>query len=225
MKKIFVPSLFALLSVGAQAEGYVGASIGRGKLPFDCAQDAVSCKQSVNVFKLYAGTRLKESHQINLGVGRIDALEVGFLRTNGKAAETRMVEQTYYLIDPDDPFNNGPATRMAPTRRLVSLDALVVAPVLRIDVMSGVDVFVKAGAAIVTSSVKTTILEPKTNPKGEVSLKSESQTKLKPYLAAGASYTVMPGVKVVGSADWFSYSVEGVSGTARALSLGAEVAF
>ena len=67
--------------------------------------------------------------------------------------------------------------------------------------------------------------EPKTNPKGEVSLKSESQTKLKPYLAAGASYTVMPGVKVVGSADWFSYSVEGVSGTARALSLGAEVAF
>jgi len=227
MKKIFVMGALAVAAVGAQADGYVGASVGRGKLPFDCEQ-GTSCKQRVNVFKIYAGTRLKEARQLDLGIGRIDALEVGFLRTNGKATETRMEEQEYNVIvkDPADPTNtiNDVFTRTAPARRLVSLDALVFAPVLRVNVMTDVDLFVKAGAAVVTATVKTTKTATTEVPK-EVSVKSESQTKLKPYLALGASYAVTSGVKVFGATDWFPYSVEGVSGTVRAFSLGAEMAF
>lgn len=227
MKKIFVMSVLAAAAAGAHAEGYVGASVGRGKLPFDCEQDA-TCKQRVNVFKIYAGTRLKEARQIDVGIGRIDALEVGYLRTNGKATETRMEEQQYNVIikDPSDPTNtiNDVLTRTAPARRLVSLDALVLAPVLRVNVMSDVDLFVKAGAAIVTATVRTTKTATTAEPT-EIGVKSDSQTKLKPYVALGASYAVMSGIKVFGSADWFSYSVEGVSGTARVFSLGAEMAF
>lgn len=215
MKKIFVSTLLVAMATGAQAEGYVGASIGRGKLPFDCASDASSCKQSVNVFKLYAGTRLKEARQLDLGVGRVDALEVGFLRSASKSTETRTVEQTYIIIDPVN--GNTVTTRMVPQRRLVSMDALLLSPVLHVGVAQDLDLFLKAGAAIVTSTVKSTL--------NDVSIKSESQTKLKPYVAVGASYSVTPGVKVFGSADWVPFSVEGVSGTARALSLGAEMAF
>lgn len=214
MKKIIVSTLLAAVAAGAQADGYVGASIGRGKLPFDCASDA-SCKDSVNVFKLYAGTRLKESRQLDLGVGRLDALEVGFMRSASKSTETRTVEQTYIIIDPIN--GNTVTTRMVPQRRLVSMDALLLSPVLHVGVMQDVDLFVKAGAAIVTSTVKSTL--------NDVSIKSESQTKLKPYVALGASYGVAPGFKVFGSADWVPFSVEGVSGTARAISLGAEMAF
>lgn len=214
MKNFFVSTLLVAVSFGAQAEGYVGASIGRGKLPFDCASDA-SCKQSVNVFKLYAGTRLKESRQLDLGIGRLDAVEVGFMRSASKSTETRTVEQTYIIIDPIN--GNTVTTRMVPQRRLVSMDALLLAPVLHVGVTQGVDAFVKAGAAIVTSTVKSTL--------NDVSIKSESQTKLKPYVGLGASYAVARNLKVFGAADWVPFSVEGVSGTARALSLGAEMAF
>lgn len=227
MKKIYVMSLLAVAAAAAHAEGYVGASVGRGKLPFDCQQDA-TCKQRVNVFKIYAGTRLKDSRQIDLGVGRVDALEVGYLRNYGRATETRMEEQQYNVIvrDPSDPTNttNDVFTRTAPARRLVSLDALLLAPVLRVNVMPDVDLFVKAGAAIVTATVKTTKTATTAEPT-EVSVKSDSQTKLKPYVALGASYAVTSGIKVFGSADWLPYSVEGINGTARAFSLGAELAF
>jgi len=214
MKKIFVSSLLVALSAAAQAEGYIGTSIGRGKLPFDCAEGA-SCKQSVNVFKLYAGTRLKEASQIDIGFGRIDAVEVAYLRNNSKATQTTMVDQVYLYNDPD----NGPTylTRNVPSRRLVSLDALVLAPVLHIGITKEAEVFVKAGAAVVTGTVKSTL--------NGVSMKSNSDTKLKPYLALGASYSVTPGVKVFGSSDWFRYSADDVNGVARAFSVGAEVAF
>lgn len=232
MKKIFVMCALAAGVAGAQADGYVGASVGRGKLPFDCAQDA-NCKQRVNVFKLYAGTRLKDSRQIDVGIGRIDALEVGFIRTNGKATETRMVSQQYVesYPDPSDPSQTivNVLDRTVPARRLVSVDALILAPVLRVNLMSDVDLFVKAGAAIVSATVKTmttasTESAPEASPR-EVSLRSNTQTKLKPYLAFGASYAVTPTVKVVGSADWMPFSVDAVSGNARAFSLGAEMAF
>jgi hypothetical protein len=224
MKKIFVLSLLAVSSAGALAEGYAGASVGRGKLPFNCAQGA-SCDQSVNMFKLYAGVRLKETSQIDLGIGRIDAVEVAYLRTNGKASENAMVDQGYYYyyIDPADPdnnnFNNGwtVGTRSVPSVRLLSLDTLVLAPVLNIGVTPDVGLFFKAGFALVTSSVKSTL--------NGVSLGNESATKLKPYVGFGASYRVLDGVKVFGSSDWFQYSADGLSGTARTLNLGAEMIF
>ena len=232
MKKFYVMCALAALVSSAQADGYVGASVGRGKLPFDCAQEA-NCKQRVNVFKLYAGTRLKDARQLDLGIGRIDALEVGFMRTNGKATETRMVTQQFveYYPDPGDPTQTivNVLDRTVPARRLVSVDALVLAPVLHVNLTRDVDLFVKAGAAIVSATVKTTTTAstetgPDAKPR-EVSLQSNTRTKLKPYLAFGASYAVASDVKVFGSADWVPYSVDAVSGTARVISLGAEMAF
>lgn len=214
MKKLFVFGALAALSASALAEGYVGASVGRGKLPFSCAEGA-NCKQTVNVFKLYAGTRLKEANRVDLGVGRIDSIEVAFLRNTNKATETTIVEQTYFFNDPI----NGPSVlvRDVPSRRLLSLDALVLAPVLNFGVADNTSLFVKAGAAVVTATIKSTL--------NGVSMKSESKTKLQPYVGFGASYNVVPSVKVFGASDWFRYSTEGASGTARALSVGAEVAF
>jgi hypothetical protein len=214
MKKIFVLSLLAVSSAGALAEGYAGASVGRGKLPFNCAQGA-SCDQSVNMFKLYAGVRLKETSQIDLGIGRIDAVEVAYLRTNGKASENSVVDKTYFFYDPDlgPTFPNHSVSSI----RQVSLDALLLAPVLNIGVAPDVGLFFKAGVALVTSSVKSSL--------DGVSLKNESATKLKPYVGFGASYRVLDGVKVFGSSDWFQYSADGLGGTARTLNLGAEMTF
>lgn len=214
MKKSFVFGALVALSMGAQAEGYVGASVGRGKLPFNCA-DGAECKQSVNVFKLYAGTRLKESNRIDFGVGRLDSLEMAFVRNTGKASETKIVEQTYFFNDPV----NGPSVlvRNVPSRRLLSLDALVFTPVMNFDVAQNTSLFVKAGAAVVTATIKSTL--------NGTSIKSESKTKLQPYVGFGAAYNVMPNVKLFGASDWFRYSADGESGTARALSLGAEMAF
>lgn len=214
MKKIFMSTLLMAGAMSAQADGYVGASLGRGKLPFDCAQDA-TCKQSVNVFKIYAGTRLKEASQLRLGPVQVDALEVGFVKTGSKASETSIVEQSYIIIDPIN--GNTVTTRMVPQIRQVSLDALVFTPVLHMPLSKEFDVFVKPGAALITATMKTTL--------NGVSQRSESELKLKPYVSFGASYAVTPGVRVFGSSDWFPYSVEGVHGVSRALNLGAEVSF
>lgn len=216
MKKIFVSSLLAALSIGAQAEGYIGASVGRGKMSLNCAEGA-SCRQSVNIFKLYAGTRLNESHRINIGAARIDALEVAYMRSNGGVSETSMVDQQYLGEDPDF---GGPAVlvRTVPARRLVSLDALVLAPVLTVEVAPHIDAFAKAGFALVTGTVESTL--------NGVSYGGHSSTRLKPYIGFGASATVVPNrVKLLGSFDWLKYGTGEVSGAVRTINFGTEVSF
>lgn len=215
MNKIFAASLVLAFSGLAQAEGYVGASVGSGRLPFDCASDA-KCKQSVAILKLYAGTRLKPAHQIDLGgLARLDAVEVGYVRNASDARETRTVDQKYLFNDPV----NGPTflTRAVPSRRLVSMDAVLLTPVLRLGLQPDVDLFFKAGAAVVTTTVESTL--------NDVRQKSESRTRVKPYVSLGASIQALPNVKVLGSIDAFTYGVGEVSGTISSFNLGAEMAF
>lgn len=214
MSKIVFSVVLLTLSAGAQADGYAGASVGRGKLPVDCVRGAV-CEQNVNFFKLYAGARLSDASTLNMLGGKVDALEVAFVRHAGKASVTKKVDQEYLFDDPD----NGPTylIRSVPFRRAVSVDALIVAPVFHISPFRDVEIFFKPGVAMVTSTVKTTL--------NGISQKSESQNKLTPHLSLGASYSLMPAVKVFGSSDWFRYGVEDLGGTTRAFSLGAEVAF
>lgn len=214
MKKIFVTTMLLAGAVGAQADGYVGATVGRGKLAFDCAQDA-TCKKSINVFKLYAGTRLKEASQFDLGIAKVDALEVAFQRSGSKGAENKTVEQSYLIIDPDN--GNTVSTRMVLQRRLVSYDALVLAPVVRMGLTREIDLFVKPGAAIVSTTVRTIV--------NDVGQQSETQTKLKPYVSLGASLLVAGNFRVIGAFDWMPVSVGNVTGSTHSFNLGAEASF
>lgn len=215
MKKILVTTVLLAGAAGAQADGYIGATVGRGKLAFDCAQDA-TCKQSINVFKLYAGTRLKEASQLDLGIAKIDALEVGYQRSGSKAVETKIVEQNYLLIDPDN--GNTASVRMVPQRRLVSYDALVLAPVVRASLTREIDLFIKPGAAVVSTTVRTVI--------NGVGQQSETQTKLKPYLSVGGSVAIAGNVRMVGAFDWMPVSSVGsVTGSTHSFNLGAEASF
>lgn len=214
MKKlILMGGLLAFSAVAAQAEGYIGSSLGRGKMSLDCEQGA-SCKESANVFKLYAGTKLSESAQLDLGVARLDGFEVAYVRTINDAQSLRSVKQQG-LVEGEYLPDNGIVD--VPMRQRFSVDAIVMAPVLHAHLTSDLQIFIKPGLGVVTATINTDV--------NGTSTRSDSSIRVKPYVALGLDYAVTKGVKIVGSAEWLGYAVQGESGTLRSVNLGAQVDF
>ena len=219
-KMILMGSMFAFSAVAAQAEGYIGASLGRGKMSLDCEQGA-SCKESANVFKLYAATKLSEPSQLDLGIARLDGFEVAYVRTVNNALKLRTVQQQGIVLVPSE-FEGDPPVEAnglvnVPMRQRFSVDAIVMAPVLHAQLTNDLRIFVKPGLGVVTATIDTDV-------NGQ-STRSDSSIRVKPYIAFGVDYAVAEGVKIFGSAEWLGYAVQGGSGTLRSVNMGAQVDF
>jgi hypothetical protein len=211
MKKYIASMALSVLSAVAVAGGYVGASVGKGKISYSCNEN-LNCKHSDNVFKIYAGTRLKDADKIDLaGFAVVDALEVAYLKTS-KVSSTGAVSMMYNDTDANDVLTKDVAVRYR-----IGLDALIFAPVIRVQVDSDASVFSKVGLGIVSSTLSND-LDGRSN-------KSETANKFKPYIAFGADYRVVESLKVFGMLDFLPYEVNGVKGTARSLAVGAEYSY
>ncbi len=217
MKNIVLFGAMAILSTAVNAGGYAGVSMGRGKLPIDCAGG--SCKDSVNVFKLYAGTRFSAPQQIDLGIATIDGLEVSYMKSQGATRTVSEPTKIKGLVLDEFGSDLIPAVIdvNVPFRQKLSVDALTIAPVIRVPLAAGMAVFAKPGVALVTAT-----LDSEWDGRSQ---RSDSATKVKPYLAVGLEYEVYKGVALQGAFDWMGYKVSKQSGALRSFSLGAQVAF
>lgn len=219
MKYIAAAAILAIMSGSVHANGYVGMNFGRGKLPIKCPSGGDNCKDRVDVFKLYAGTRLGPERQIDFGVARLDGVEVAYARSKEARMSTSSPGQVVALVENEfGDLENVVLDTNFPFKQRLSLDALILAPVLSVSVpVPGLRFFAKPGIAIVTATV-----DSEWNGKSQ---RSDSSTKAKPYLSVGVEYEVIKGVALQGAVDWMRYAVENQSGTQRSFNIGAQVSF
>ena len=85
-KKIVAIALLSGVTVAAYSQGYVGALRSFTRVAFDCP-DLADCKHSGQGWKIYGGNRLSPSSVIDFGVGKIDSVEVSYLRFGGVTSQ------------------------------------------------------------------------------------------------------------------------------------------
>lgn len=239
MKKTAVVGMIALLGSAAHADGYLGASVGRGKVSVDCAAGE-TCSDRVSVFKLYAGTRIHEGARIDIGV------EAAYLRTvNEVQRRSTTLRQGLVGTPPEfegDPWTTASSLGSVPFRQDFSIDAIVIAPVFTFKVTPKFNMFVKPGVGLVTTTLKNRVENVVVaNPDSEDfrysrggSERSDSEFQVQPYISLGVDFAVLPTLKIVGSFDYLGYKSKGEnaareirkeSGSLKNLNVGAQYQF
>lgn len=209
MKKIIVAFSFCLSSAATFAQGYVGAVAALTSIGLDCSGQTNCDKRGFGV-KFYAGSKLSASNQIDLGIGKVDAVEVGVINF-GKASSQFTAGYTY-----EDPvLGLTPATRVV--HQVATANALTAAVVLNAPVTTDFALSARLGGAYVSSTVKKYV-----EGAGDGSVTS---TKLKPYVGFSASYNIVDSIKLIGSYDATRYDVLGHQSWLSLLGLGAEMSF
>ena len=206
MKKVFVASSLMAACVSAMSQGYAGAVYALSRIDGAC-QGQETCDHRGRAVRAYFGANLSASNQIDLGIGKVAAVDFGLMNF-GKGGSTG---QGTYTVD----VNAGPIT--VPTQRSTTANALTFAVASVFPFGGGVSGVVRTGAAYVSSTVRYYV--------NGVENGSETATKLKPYIGLGLEVDVVDNVKIVGAFDWTKFDVAGSSSSLRSIGLGAQVGF
>lgn len=217
MKKFLLAGLMFAVACSAFADGYVGVVRSKGKIAYKC-NDSLSCKDSAELLRAYAGTKLSAENQVDIGVAKLDSIEIGYFR-GVKPSARGLVTQAYWdpvddvYIPPSDPAN----TNYVPVKFTIGFDALTVAGVVRANLADDFGLAVRVGVAYVTATKKFDYA-------GQSS-KASSASKFKPYLGVSLDYNVLDRLKLLGVVDISQYEVDGTKGAIRAVGIGAEYAY
>ena len=209
MKKYFIAVGLLSASSWVCAQGYVGAVVALTKLQNSCVESYKCNDSRGHGFKIFGGTRFNADEQLSLGGVGFSRIEVAAMRF-GKQASTGTAATT--VISGGNPV---PATLAAKSE--VSADALVVAAGMDWRLSRQLVAVGKVGLAYVTGTLSSSL--------GGVSNGSVSNNAIRPYLGLAMEIEVLPNVQVQGGFDWTRYSVDGRSGSATQLGLGAAVSF
>ncbi len=209
MKRFVAFSLLSVFVFSAYSQGYVGAVRSLSNIDFHCSDD-VDCHKSGQAWRFYGGMRLAPGAAIDLGVGRIDAIEVAYMRFgSARSGGTRTVS----VFD----VNLGIVDVVKDVAYKAQADALSASLVARFPVVDDLNVLGRLGVAYVSSTLRTDV--------GGMSDTSQTATKLKPYAGLGVEYEIPSVMKIIGSIDWTRYDVAGRSGSMRMIGVGAETSF
>ncbi len=200
MKRVLTLCASVLACSAASAEGYAGAVVALSRVEFGCTS-GYSCDYKGHGGKLYAGTQLSANHSVDLGVGKLDALEFAYLKFGGARGN----------LDVPDPFNPQSYNESALS------DAVAVAGVAHFPVVDQFAIVAKLGLAYVSSTVRTA--------QNGKSLGETTENHVQPYGALGLEYAIPNVVKIVGSLDMTRYKVGSRKGNARMIGIGAETNF
>lgn len=209
MKRIVVAAMMAGLCSAASAQGYAGAVASLSRLDFGCTNGS-ACDEKGMGFKLYAGTKLSPARTLNFGIGAVDAIEMSYLKF-GKGKTKGSTEIDFFEDGSIFPFP-------VDTTETALADALTVAAVAHVPIIA--DQFLVAGrlgVAYVSSTLRRTL--------DNKSAGGKTSSSFQPYAGLGLEFVIPNVVKIVGSADWTKYEVDGRRGTARLIGLGAEKEF
>lgn len=208
-KAVLLASLLAATS-WASAQGYVGAVAALSRLSDGCTESYRCSGTQAKGFKVFAGTRLPQGQGLDLGVGQVNRVEVSAMRFG-------RVNSRSNITVPDLNEDFDPIDREVTVSDQVRADALTVAAVAEFPVMDQFSLVAKLGVAYVTSTVKFT--------QDGAGMGSKSQNSIRPYAGVGVEVTVPGDIRVMGTVDWTRYAVDGRSGSATQLGLGASVSF
>lgn len=211
MKFLLTTSFLALASSAALADGgYVGAVLALTKVQAGCPA-GFDCDRSAMGGQLYGGTRLKPNQVLDLGVGSVNAVQVGFLRSGDqKSNGTGIVSRNNITL-------GGPEDVTVPATETVQASAIYAALVANFPVVTDLNLSARLGLAYVTSTLNKGL--------DGLSNAGESAAKLKPYFGLGADYQVGNGFSLVASLDVTRYDVSGRQGNITAFGLGAQKGF
>jgi len=218
MKKTLIFLTMSVVGSVALADGYIGAVVAKGAMNYKCS-DGLACKDRADIFKMYAGSRIDAVNQIDSGVGKVDSVEIGYLRAKKPQATGY---QGISYSDPGStgvvlPSPNDPNAVVVPVKYQISADMLTLAAVAHIPVEEDLVVGVKAGLAYVSATLKKEFNGASNN--------SMTASKFKPYVGLDVQYKVLDGLKVVGAVDLTQYDVNGTKGSIKSFGLGAEYAY
>jgi opacity protein-like surface antigen len=199
MKRVLALAALSLVSVAACAEGYVGAVLALTRVEAGCPS-GYTCNFRGHGGKLYAGTKLSADRAVDFSFGKIDAIEVSYLKFGGTKAD----------LPPPDAFNPG-------LHESTVTDAIAVSAVAHVPVADQFSVVGKLGLAYVSSTIR--------GAQDTTSLGGVSENHLKPYIALGLEYDIPNVVKIVGSMDLTGYQTTGRRGPATMIGIGAETNF
>lgn len=196
----------------AHAQGYVSAVAALTRLSDSCTPGLSDCDDSkVAGFRISAGTELPKGQQLDLGIGRVSRIEVSAMRF-GRANHrgTTVVRVT-------NPNTFFPESQNVPAKDEVSATALAVAAVAEFPVIADLSLTARLGVAYVRGTV-TRYVDGLRNG-------SSSDNAIRPYAGIGLEYSILPQVRLQSGFDWTRYNVDGRSGSATQLGLGAAVSF
>jgi opacity protein-like surface antigen len=209
MKKIMVAALLSAGVSGVFAQDYVGALVALTKIREGCVAGATSCGNKPLGFKVYAGAKYSDADSWNIGIGRIDTLEVGAVqfgsRVNSWPTTIRVLQGSTVV------------QRVATAKSSVSARAMYFAGGAHIPLISDLTFTPKLGVAWVSTTARNWV--------NDVSEGSETQNHLAPYVSLGLEYAPMQKVKVEASVDFTHAKTKGVSATAQLIGVGAAVEF
>lgn len=210
MKHLIATPMLLFFVFPAYSQGYVGAVRSLSNIDFQCSDD-INCHKSAQAWRLYGGMKLESKSVVDLGVGRMDAVEISYMRfgsaysggtrtvgvvSNQQGAVVQVVKDVVYTAQ---------------------ADALSASLVARFPVVGDFNVLGRLGLAYVSSTLRAEV--------GGISDSSQTATKFKPYAGLGFEYEIPSVMKIVGSMDWTRYDVAGRSGALRMIGVGAETSF
>ena len=211
MKKNLLIAALIAASPGAFAQGYVGAVAALTRLSDACTA-SLRCEDSTaNGFKVFGGAYLPADQVLKLGVAKLNRIEVGAMRF-GKISSSGIVDRTFFDGDADAYFT----VPVAGTQK-VQADAILGAAVLEVPLAQQLNLTTKLGLAYVSA---TAALE-----QGGRRFDSKTKSSVQPYVGLGLEYALPSNVLLQGGVDWTRYRVDGRSGSATQLGLGASMAF
>jgi hypothetical protein len=201
------------LTTIASAQGYVGAVRSLTNVGFDCAE-GLTCDKSSKGWRFYGGTKLAPNNSLDFGIGKVNAVEVSYMRFGHATLNGGSRQMSSYVYVG---INGIPVTVTQSLSYMAEADATSVAAVAHLPIFDQFALSARLGLAYVSSTFRTSV-------DGRVD-SSKTESKFKPYIGLGFEYDIPSIVKLVGSLDMTKYDVNGYNGSMRMIGLGAEKTF
>jgi len=211
MKKNLLIAALIAASPAAFAQGYVGAVAALTRLSDACTA-SLRCEDSnAKGFKVFGGAYLPASQSLNLGVAKVNRLEVSAMRFGKVSSSGQGVKYTWN----DDDEVYVPAN--VAVKHKVQADAIAGAAVMEVALVEQLTLAAKLGLAYVSATAAIDHDGRRFN--------SKTKSSVQPYAGLGLEYALPGDVRLQGGVDWTRYRVDGRSGSATQLGLGASVVF
>lgn len=210
MKKILcVPVLLGII-LPACAQGYFGAVAALSSTGLDCSS-TLSCDKKGFALKVYGGTKLAPSSQLDLGVARLDAVEFSAINF-GKVGSSGPTTVKRYNVNTFALESVAVDASTVNTANAITASAVINAPISQ-DFTAAA----RVGIAYVSATTRRYV--------DGTSNASETQTKFQPYLGLSAAYSVTDAVRLVGSYDFTRAPFVGRTANVSAYGVGAELTY
>lgn len=211
MKKSLLIAALMAAAPAAFAQGYVGAVLAMTRLNDACATSLRCQDTNATGFKVFGGAYLPPHQTLSLGAAKVNRVEVAAMRF-GKVTSSGTVAGKIFDGDADAYFTQPVASTLK-----VQADAILAAAAMEVPLAKQLNLTTKLGLAYVSATAGVERAGRRFN--------STTQSSVQPYAGLGLEYNAYGSVLLQGAVDWTRYRVEGYSGSAMQVGLGASVAF